>query len=89
MPKRSRNSQYESQTAAAERTDRLELNGKVEECLPGTLFKVRCDNGHVVLCTLSGKLRQNRIRIIAGDGVQIHVSPYDVSRGRIVWRGSK
>jgi len=73
-------------TNEAGRDDRLEMQGKVEECMPGTLFRVRCDNGHLVLCTLSGKLRQNRIRILAGDAVTCECSPYDVSRGRITWR---
>lgn len=69
-----------------ERQDRIELHGFVEEALPSTLFTVRCDNNLVVLCTLSGKLRLNRIRILSGDAVTIEVSPYDTSKGRIVWR---
>jgi translation initiation factor IF-1 len=54
--------------------------------MPGTLFRVRCDNGHVVLCTLSGKLRVNRIRLLVGDNVTVEVSPYDLTRGRVTWR---
>ncbi len=61
------------------------MEGTVEEALPGTLFKVNCKT-HVVLCTLSGKLRMNRIRLLVGDHVSVEVSPYDVSRGRVVWR---
>ena len=66
--------------------DRLELEGSIEECLPGTLFRVKCDNGCEVLCTLSGKLRVNRIRLLPNDRVKIEASPYDIARGRVVWR---
>lgn len=69
-----------------ERTDRLVLEGVVEEALPGTLFKIRCDTGNYVVCTLSGKLRINCIRLLPGDRVTIEVSPYDVTRGRVTWR---
>lgn len=64
----------------------LELFGKVEEALPGTLFRINTEHGHNVLCTLSGKMRMNHIRILPGDQVTIEVSPYDLSRGRIMWR---
>ena len=66
--------------------DKIELSGIVEEALPSTLFKVKCDSGQFVLATLAGKLRQNNIRILPGDRVKVEVSPYDTSRGRIVWR---
>jgi translation initiation factor IF-1 len=72
--------------APAEREDKIELHGVVEESLPGTWFKVRVDSGFTVLCTLSGKLRQNHIHILPADKVVIEVSPYDTSRGRISWR---
>lgn len=68
------------------REDRMELEGVVEEALPGTLFHVRVDGGLLVLATLSGKLRLNKIRILPGDNVAVEVSPYDTSRGRIMWR---
>ena len=68
------------------RDDRLELSGIIEEALPGTLFRVRCDGGLLALCTLSGKLRLNRIRLLPGDQVLIEVSPYDTSKGRVTWR---
>lgn len=84
---RNRNQQYAYTTEPAEREDRLELQGTVDEALPGTMFRVRCDNGINVLCTLAGKLRLNRIRILPGDSVTIEVSPYDTSKGRITWRG--
>lgn len=67
--------------------DRLIMNGIVDEALPGTLFRVKCDNNMNVLCTLAGKLRQNRIRVLLGDAVAVEVSPYDTSKGRITWRG--
>lgn len=80
------NSQYGSTVEEQDRQDRLELQGLVEEALPGTWFKVKVDGGLVVLCTLSGKLRQNHIHILPGDKVMIEVSPYDTSRGRVCWR---
>ncbi len=75
-----------TQPETDERSDRLELKGSVAECLPGTLFKVLCEQGNMVLCTLSGKLRMNRIRVLPNDSVTIEVSPYDLTRGRICWR---
>lgn len=84
MSRRNRNQAYESQTD--NRDDRLEMQGSIDEALPGTLFRVLCENGHVAICTLSGKLRMNRIRLLPGDKVTIEVSPYDTSRGRVSWR---
>lgn len=84
--KKNHQQQFGSTTEQSEREDRLGMMGHVEEALPNTLFKVRCDNGLLVLCTLSGKLRMNRIRILPGDPVTIEVSPYDTSKGRIIWR---
>jgi translation initiation factor IF-1 len=70
-----------------ERDDIIALKGVVEEALPGTLFKVRCEEtGAVVLATLAGRLRQNKIRVLPNDHVIVEVSPYDSSRGRVVWR---
>ena len=80
-------SAQESTINTDDREDRIELTGYVDETLPGTLFKVRCDNGCNVLCTLGGKLRLNKIRILVGDNVKIEVSPYDTTRGRVVYRG--
>jgi translation initiation factor IF-1 len=76
----------ESTINTADREDRIELMGLVDETLPGTFFKVKCDNGCTVLCTLGGKLRLNQIRILVGDIVKIEVSPYDTTRGRVVYR---
>lgn len=85
MKNKKSNHQYH-QPQEEERQDRLVLEGVVEEALPGTLFKVRCTTGNYVICTLSGKLRINRIRLLPGDAVTIEVSPYDVSKGRVTWR---
>ena len=63
--------------------------GSVIEALPSTQFKVRLDNGHEVLAYLSGKMRKYYIRILLGDRVRIEMSPYDLSRGRIVYRHKK
>jgi len=63
--------------------------GSVIEALPSTQFKIRLDNGHEVLAYLSGKMRKYYIRILLGDRVRIEMSPYDFSRGRIVYRHKK
>lgn len=67
------------------REDRMELEGVVDEALGGTLFKILCgkNKDHQVIASLSGRLRQNQIRILPGDKVLVEVSPYDTSRGRI------
>ena len=64
----------------------IELSGTVVEVLPNTLFKVDVGKGHIILAHISGKLRSNSIRILKGDNVVLDVSPYDLTRGRIVWR---
>ena len=69
--------------------DVIEVLGVVDEALPNAMFKVELDSGHVVLAHLSGKLRQNYIKILPGDKVTMEISPYDLSRGRITWRGEK
>ena len=66
--------------------DVIELEGTVVESLPNTTFKVDIGHGHIVLATISGKLRMNFIRILPGDKVTVQVSPYDLNRGRITWR---
>lgn len=66
--------------------DKIEVEGVVVEALPDTQFKVRLDNGQEILAYLSGKMRKNYIRILLGDRVRVEISPYDVSRGRIVYR---
>jgi len=66
--------------------DVIEVEGKVLEKLPNATFKVQLENEHVILAHISGKLRMNFIRIIPGDKVLIEMSPYDLTKGRIVWR---
>ena len=66
--------------------DHIELDGVVEEVLAGGMFRVRLDSGLVVLAHLAGKMRKFRIRIVLGDSVRIAVSPYDQTRGRIIYR---
>jgi translation initiation factor IF-1 len=65
---------------------KLEIDGEVEESLPNLLFRVRLENDHEVLAHLAGKMRRFRIRVNPGDKVRVEVSPYDLSRGRIVYR---
>lgn len=66
--------------------DMIEVEGIVDEVLPNANFKVKLENGHIVLAHISGKLRQNYIKILQGDRVTLELSPYDLDRGRITWR---
>ena len=66
--------------------DVLEVQGTVIETLPNAMFRVQLENGHVVLAHISGKIRMNFIRILPGDKVLLELTPYDLSRGRIVYR---
>jgi len=66
--------------------DAIELEGTVIEPLPNAMFKVKLENGHVVLAHISGKMRMHYIRILPGDKVTVELSPYDLSRGRITYR---
>ena len=68
---------------------KIQVEGTVIEALPGTQFKVRLENDHEVLAYLSGKMRKYYIRILLGDRVRVEMSPYDLSRGRIVYRHKK
>ncbi len=69
------------------KSDTIEVKGIVTEALPNTMFKVRLENDHEVLAHISGKLRMHFIRILPGDKVTLELSPYDLTKGRIVWRG--
>jgi translation initiation factor IF-1 len=73
----------------AKKEEKIELEGTVVEALPATQFRVELDNGHEVLAYLSGKMRKYYIRILLGDRVRVEVSPYDLTRGRIVYRYKK
>ncbi len=66
--------------------DVIEVEGVVKEPLPNAMFKVELDNGHQVLAHISGKMRMHFIRILPGDRVKLEISPYDLSRGRIIYR---
>ena len=68
------------------KTDVIEIEGVVVEKLPNAMFKVELENGHIVLAHISCKLRMNFIKILPGDKVTLEMSPYDLSKGRIVWR---
>ena len=66
--------------------DVIEIEGKVVDTMPNPMFTVELENGHKVLATISGKIRKNYIRILPGDRVQVEMSPYDLTRGRITYR---
>ncbi len=66
--------------------DIIEMSGEVTEKLPNAMFRVKLENGHEVLATISGKMRKYYIRILPGDKVTVEISPYDLSRGRISYR---
>jgi translation initiation factor IF-1 len=74
---------------AKETKDKIELQGTVVDCLPGTQFRVELDNEHQVLAYLSGKMRRYYIRVLLGDRVSVELSPYDLTRGRITYRFKK
>lgn len=71
---------------ALKKEDAIELEGKVTEPLPNAMFRVELENDHSVLCSISGKIRMNYIRILPGDKVVVELSPYDLTRGRITYR---
>jgi translation initiation factor IF-1 len=64
----------------------IEMRGSVEELLPAAQFKIKLENGQSILGHLSGKMRMNRIRILPGDEVKVELSPYDLTKGRVVYR---
>lgn len=64
----------------------IEVEGIVKDNLPNAMFHVELQNGHTILAHISGKLRMNYIRIVPGDRVKVEMSPYDLTKGRIVWR---
>src|SRR3972149_2414356 len=79
----------DSEAYMAKDEDKIQFEGTVVEALPATQFKVRLENGHEVLAYLSGKMRKYYIRILLGDKVRVEMSPYDLTRGRIVYRHKK
>lgn len=70
----------------SKKADKIELEGTVIDALPNAMFKVKLENGHEVLAHISGKMRMNYITILLGDRVQVELSPYDLTRGRITYR---
>lgn len=80
-------SQVESNKEAfMSKKDVIEVEGKVLEKLPNAMFQVELENGHKILAHISGKLRMHYIRILPGDKVTVEMSPYDLTKGRIIWR---
>ncbi len=73
----------------AKEEEKIQVDGTIIEALPGTQFRVKLDNGVVVLAYLSGRMRKYYIRILLGDRVRVEMSPYDLTRGRIVYRQKK
>ena len=68
------------------KSDAIEMEGVIIDTLPNTTFRVELENGHVVTAHISGKMRKNYIRILTGDKVKVELTPYDLSKGRIVYR---
>ena len=68
------------------KSDFLEFKGKVTELLPTAMFRVKLENDHEILAHTAGKLRKNRIRVLSGDNVLVQVTPYDLTKGRIIFR---
>jgi len=66
--------------------DLIEFTGEVTEILPNAMFRVKLDNDHVILAHSSGKMRKNKIRVLAGDRVNVEMTPYDLTKGRITFR---
>ncbi len=66
--------------------DYISMTGVVEEVLPNAMFRVKLENAHTILGHISGKMRQNKIQILLGDTVEVEMSPYDLTKGRIVYR---
>ena len=66
--------------------DLIEMDGEVVETLPNTTFRVKLENDHIVTAHISGKMRKNYIRILTGDSVKVEITPYDLSKGRIIFR---
>ena len=66
--------------------ENIEMEGEVIDNLPNTTFRVKLENGHIVIAHISGKMRKNYIRILAGDKVKVELTPYDLSKGRITYR---
>ena len=75
-----------NQTKSSSSKQFIRFKGTIEELLPAASFKVKLENGQEILCHLSGKMRINRIRLLPGDQVEVEMTPYDLTKGRIVYR---
>ena len=76
-----------TETKVLSKEDHIEMEGTVIDTLPNTVFRVQLENGHVVTAHISGRMRKHYIRILTGDKVKVELTPYDLSKGRIVYRG--
>jgi len=76
----------QSRTEIMAKEDVIEMDGKVLETLPNTMFRVELENGHIVTAHISGRMRKHYIRILTGDKVKVELTPYDLSKGRITYR---
>lgn len=77
---------FNTDTKLAKNDDIITLNGIVDDVLPNAMFRVKINDNHTITTTLSGRLRKNNIRILLGDNVDVELSPYDLTRGRIIYR---
>ena len=77
---------YSNGSAVMAKEDQIEMEGKVIDTLPNTMFRVELENGHIVTAHISGKMRKHYIRILTGDKVKVEMTPYDLSKGRITFR---
>jgi len=77
---------HEARGGIVAKEEAIEVEGTVRESLPNTMFRVELKNGHLILAHLSGKMRKHYIRIVPGDKVRVALSPYDLTRGRIIYR---
>ena len=76
----------DSSAGAKNKKEVIKLTGKVVEALPGTKFHVELENGHIIVAHMSGKMRKNYIRLVPGDKVEVELTPYDLTKGRISYR---
>ncbi len=77
---------FNKEANAIDSKDFIEMKGEITEAMPSTTFKVLLENGHEILAHLSGRMRMNKIRLLPGDMVRVQLSPYDLTKGRIVYR---
>lgn len=78
--------EFQRQNSGMAKEEHIEMEGTVVDTLPNTMFRVELENGHVVTAHISGKMRKNYIRILTGDKVTVQLTPYDLNKGRIVFR---